>query len=513
MGKEQERRLAGSLRIGTIESINTDNYMCTVSYGDSLGQPQNTIIAPSAYFGTMPAIGSQVAVFDKGGQTRQVISVINTPSDINPNPSIADLMLHLFEPGDIPRMQLDECFIGRKGRAYFDNGGNVMVGCENNRAILNLISSKGKAELFGPTFHVHTTGGRVGLRSANSLLSSVNPIGIADEIWMEKSIPLPMVPNSVADTIPSLFAHVGIDFAHNIEAAIYATPLTKYSVLQLGVLGDIALEKGLPIKNVGLNISVLNDIHLRNTLGYLRINELGGISLGTGSDILSTMTQGFSCTAAHEVEVFNELAGLDISPAGDAHVYNKLAYMSLSKIGDAFLGIGSSALSTMMQGFLCQNAGASADVKMFNSIAELEFDPLGDITLTNVSTTLMMNTASGLVNLTGLNNQIIGTNSVLLQGLNLAQVFAPLINIGATPVGHAAIDEMVVSALNAIAAAVNAFNILLSSHTHMMNGSVTSGAGIGGSVTGIAAPSAQVSVAPVIIVPVSLGSKTVTVQA
>lgn len=454
---------AGYIRIGTISSIDTDNFRCNLSFPGSYAVARDVPLTPSPLIGFMPEAGSNVAVFSMPGAGHRIISILDTPDSREPS----EVLAKENKPGRIPRMETGDVYVGHKGRAYFNKYGDVRLSSAASRATIELKAEKALAEVYGYNFDLHTPGNNVRIRSKSTV--DAGPLQTwGDMLSLEVNVPVAPPLDHEPDVLPTSLGRIQIDRLGNINASVM--PLTPNAVsLGMNVVGSGSFGRGFPLNTVGMAFGA------------------------TGNDQASLFTPKNSL-------LLTDLLGkaeLSNLPSGNA--------LLLSDAGEVRLG-----KSSLFPYFSIDASTQRMTMSQANGTVSLAAD--GSFTATDLAGDYLIGGTPLGLTMTGKTAVISATaGSMLLSSSSAATLAAPLVNLGLTPGGHVAFAEAIVYILGQL----NILHQAIKTHTHVLTGVVTTGAGAGGLVTGSAAPSIELAAGgliPPVPTPAQMGSTTVTAQ-
>lgn len=250
--------------------------------------------------------------------------------------------------------------------------------------------------------------------------------------------------------------------------------LTESSVPD--TFGDsIRIEKNVPAPAMPEEVS--NVAPTLSNITHFEIDKLGAFNV--------SVLQGnstFEMDAIGNIDLGNQVAGLGMSALGDIDLANDVAFFSMTALGD---------------------------VTLRNNIGTLKVSQLGLVELSNKLSSLDMDPA-GVVNLNGTKVDIVSTSTATIEATAEAALEAAAIRLGKVATNHVALSELTSVYLNL----VQAFLVIVKTHTHAVAGTVTTGLGVGGLVVGTASASSELAAAPAPppSTPTLVGSTTVTAQ-
>ena len=459
----------GALRIGIVTSTDSSKFRCDVSYLGTYQDSRSVPTNPNANFGVMPEVGSLVACYDHPGIGTKVIAVLDKPG----NASLDEMLIREDKAGYVPNCNDGEAFIGGSsgGRAHFDNQGNVIVSSQMHRAVLELTSDQATALIYGNNFDFYSQGKNARVHSKTTI-TDVPPLTWGDSLYMEVNIPASPLPASQIQVPPTTLGRFAIQNNGSLEAT---------------ALPGTAVQTGL------------------------QISPLGSIDLGRGDGTtpISINIVGMSVSTLNAVDIFNPLASMFIGPDGRIKLLSTPGFASLT------LDVDKSIKLTNLVGTFSVDAAGNVVASNANSQVKVAAD--GSFLIAPIALTPYMISANavGDVSVIGKSVGISATTSVALAGtmVNVAAsasstIASPLIRLGAVPAGHVAYAE----ALVLIFAQLNALNLAIKTHTHVVNGVVLA---TGNAVISTAMPSAELAAAvvPPVPTPSGIGSTTVSAQA
>jgi hypothetical protein len=458
----------GTLRIGQVSAVDTVNFTCDVNFGGSYSGATKVPLSTHPSCGTMPSSGDTVMVYDHPGYGKRFLGSLYEDEGL----TVEQIQERPATPGLVMNLNEGEAYIGRWGRAHFDNQGNARIQSQAARSGLELKHEKAVAELFGVNFDHYTSGKNVRIHTSSS-----TPLTWGDSISIEVNNPIAPGNDSAPEVIPSNLGRLVISNTGTVN--IDVLPLTPTPLnLDMSIDGSVFLGRlvgpitpvSVNTKTAGLSMSPLDDMLMFNTKGYLLVDRLGNVE-GQSSVGLSTLT---------------------LSKTGDVTLKNPLGKMLIDASGNISLTGPAAKLDILQTGsFEAASPGAYS----------LGMSPVGDLIYTGKSVDI---SATGPVFLGGTVSSVLGSGSVNL--------VAPFINLGGVTTGHVAFAEAMVLVLQRL----NLLHQLIRTHSHAVQGAVITGLGVGGSVTGLASPSTELAPAatiPPVPTAAQIGSTTVAAQA
>ena len=254
------------ITLAVLTGVDTTTYRATATYLDT-GGTQICTFAPSGGHGEMPLEGSLCAVYRKGQFLCQFIKEL---SDYTPTTQLSvEQRLAAgseLRVGTVPILQPGEMFIGRLGKAVFDNAGSVSLSSQTGSMKMELNDKTQRAYLGGNNMTLSTPDTAIRILTASSI-----PSTYGDSIRIEKNIPLPyttpdeLALYSPAAVIPSL-SYIEIDHFNAITASVLVPGPAIESQLELDELGSIRLG---------------------HTLGYFNVDAVGDVTVsGDGTVVV-----------------------------------------------------------------------------------------------------------------------------------------------------------------------------------------------------------------------------------
>lgn len=462
----------GTIRIGQCSSVDTTNFTCDLTFVGTYSSATQVPLAPHPMMGMMPSAGDLVAIYDHPGYGKRVLFPLYESEDL----TVSQLQDRPTQSGLVPNLNEGEVYIGRYGRALFDNQGNAYIQSQAARSGLNLKYDSSVSELYGQNLDIHTSGNNVRIHSSSSI-----PAIWGDSLSLEVNIPIAPGIDSAPEVIPSNLGRLVIGNTGSVDIDVLPLSLSPLS-LQVNSVGYISMGRlsgpitpiSRPPLLAGLTIDIFNTINLTNPLGGLSIPGSLAVSLGNVSLRSAVANSSLNLLADGSIDIKNSSGFFRIDSDGSM-------LMSNSSIG---LDLGSDGSMSMIPSSLLWSLG---------------INPSGDYAFAGKNVDI---SAAAAASISAVVASLTGSVSV-----NLA---APIISLGLVPAGHAAIVEALVLIFQQLAV----FNTKIENHTHAIQGAVITGLGSGGSVTGIASPSLELAgFAPIPPVASAIGSQTVTVQA
>jgi len=447
----------GIIRIGQIDSINTDAFTCNINFLGSYSSAKNVPFNPHPLLGMMPSVGSMVVVYDNPGYGKRVLMPLYEREEL----TVEQLQERPTQSGLVPDMREGEIYIGRHGRAYFDNSGNVRIESEMARSGLELKSEKARAELYGYNFNLYTMGNNVRIRSISTV--STGPLQTwGDSLSLEVNIPIAPGLDSAPEVIPTNLGKISIDKLGSVNMDV-SSKLLNFKMDAM--TGLISIGRGTT-KLIGVEVGPISDAYVSmfSPMGELFVSSDGLSSISS--------TPGKS--------------SLELAPDSGITLTNTIGTISIDPDGRVgFLGPNGS-IELMADGSL----------SMLSNTLDwgISADSGGNLAFTGNNVDISAGTTSTLS----------GDTSIILR--------SPSISLGLIPMGHVAIAEAIVAELQKLNTTLQAMAI----HTHVISGIVTSGPGSGGAVAGQAQASLTLlasGLVPLVPLASTIGSTTVTAQA
>lgn len=537
---------SGSLNICQIESVDTDNFRCDVSIPGSYSFAKNIPLNPSPIFGVMPTANTLAVIYDRPGLGKRIIGLLNEINDTTPQ----EQLIREDFAGLYPNLKEGECFIGRHGRAHFDNKGNIYISAESERAGLELSYDDHKAKLYAYDLDLYTNQKNVRIHTESTGVGVSKTWG--DSLYIGVNVPLATPDIGVQVPIPPtplgrmIIANTGA-----IDLELF--PLTaRTSNLSFGVQGEIQLGRGayLMPKTVALSISKLDDVRLYNAyaglslVGDQKYSESTGVSPIDGWRVTPTVITPINQSGDTYSGV--DVTQIPVKPLfGGVELYSLVGENSLklSPQGDIMLHNGSASLNIFGQPAIAGN------INFGNNKVELAMSSIGGFSVSSPpsqgSTYNLGINSSGMLSFIGKNVDLYAPSirighQVGIGVTGLLSLEATAINLGLVPAGNVAFAQ----AILLLCQQLNKLNMVLKTHTHSISGTIiggqcavvspfgilpgtVTGNVVGGFVdpltktgsldsTGGASPSFNLALAgliPPVPTLASLGSTTVTVQA
>ena len=449
----------GTLRIGKIESIDTPSQLAEVSFEGSYSSASAVPFSVHPLLGIMPSVGSMVAVYDRPGFGKRILMSLYESEGL----TVEELQTRNSKAGLHPNMQENEIFIGRHGRAYFDNQGNVQITCQQDRAAVSLLYDESRAELSGYYFDIYSLGKNVRVRSKKFIPAVPGTPAWGDSLFLEVNTPIPPGIASAAEVIPTTLGRMSISNlgSINLDSLPLGGPLNCN--LEMDVTGLISLGRGFPLKTVGLTMGTLDGVLLFNNYGYLSI---AGTELAAPGEV--------------ELKSYPGKSKLNFSPIGDILLTNTFGSMGVDAV------TGQVNLSSI---------GGNLELRQDGSVG---------IFPNSLSYGFGINAAGDLA-FGGKSVDISGTTTARLAGAASASIEGLYIKLGLVSGGHVAIAEK----LDLIFKQLAILHQKIQAHTH--TGTITSGAQVGNTVAVLLSPE-LVSAAYPPVNSALIGSVTVTAQ-
>jgi len=376
MAKEKEDRLLGRIRLGAVTAINTKTFRCEVSFPDSIGGATNVIFNPSPAFGHIPRVGTICAIYDKPGHAKRLICSLSEISSRTPS----EIAVREDTYGTVPRMESDDVYIGRHGRAYFNSNGDVSINSRKNRAGLDLKYDKARSELYGYNFQIFTPGKGINVHSGSAVYGTVG-----DEFYIDKAVPVPPSPDNLPDPI--------------------IIPITQFKIDSVGNTG---LRVGALVQGSTLAMSIVGEIGLRNPLAELNLH------------------------ANADIELKNQTVSLDLVADDSAILQTSKSEMSIGTDGGMVISGPGASLEIEASGRVLL-ANQSSEFEMFQAGGFDLSATSGGISLTSPSASLGLPQAGQA--------SLISTGGAIIDGASLVKLQGALIQLGQTAAFHPALAE------------------------------------------------------------------------
>ena len=298
----------GGITLAVLTNVNTTTYRATATFLDTAAS-QTCTFTPSGGHGEMPLEGSLCAVYRKGNFYCQFIKELNdfTPTtDLSPDQRLSSGSEIVV--GTAPVLEQGEMYIGRYGRAVFNNAGSVSITTQMGNMGLQLNDKTQISTLMGNNYTLTTPDSAIRIATTSSL-----PTTYGDSIRIEKNIPVPYItPGELAvytptAVVPSL-AYIEIDEFNAITASVLAPGAAVNSIMTLDELGNVEIG---------------------NELGNFSVDPLGEVSIfSTSSTNVKSLTS-VSLTAA-----LSGGAQIELSADGQVYAGNNTSSLTLDPTGD-----------------------------------------------------------------------------------------------------------------------------------------------------------------------------------